>query len=116
MNMHIDPFLTLADPTRRSVVDALRDGERQVNDLVAAVGIHQSGVSRHLRILTEAGFVTMRPEGSRRLYSLRPDPFREIDAWLNQYRQIWDARLDRFGAALEERQQKRRQKRSLDDE
>ncbi|HEY6869238.1 MAG TPA: metalloregulator ArsR/SmtB family transcription factor [Novosphingobium sp.] len=106
----------LADPSRRRVVDALRSGERQVNDLVAAVGIHQSGVSRHLRILSEAGFVAMRPDGSRRLYSLRPEPFREIDAWLSQYRQIWDARLDRFGAALEDRQQKRRQLKELDDE
>jgi DNA-binding transcriptional ArsR family regulator len=114
--MHIDPFVTLADPTRRRVVDALRTGERQVNDLVAAVGIHQSGVSRHLRILSEAGFVTMRPDGSRRLYSLKPEPFREIDAWLGQYRQLWDARLDRFGAALEARQQRRRQKRNLEDE
>lgn len=114
--MHTDPFLMLADPSRRRVVDALRSGERQVNDLVAAVGIHQSGVSRHLRILSEAGFVAMRPDGSRRLYSLRPEPFREIDAWLSQYRQIWDARLDRFGAALEDRQQKRRQLKELDDE
>lgn len=106
--MHIsDPFLTLADPTRRRVIDALRTGERQVNDLVVAIGIHQSGVSRHLRILSEAGFVAMRPEGSRRLYSLKPERFREIDAWLDQYRQLWDARLDRFGAALEARQQKR---------
>lgn len=115
-SMHIDPFLTLADPTRRRVVDALRTGERQVNDLVAAVGIHQSGVSRHLRILSEAGFVAMRPEGSRRLYSLKPEPFREIDAWLGQYRQLWDARLDRFGAALGARQQKRRQQRSPEDD
>lgn len=114
--MHVDPFLTLADPTRRRVVDALRAGERQVNDLVAAVGIHQSGVSRHLRILSEAGFVAMRPEGARRLYSLRPEPFREIDAWLSQYQQIWDARLDRFGASLEDRQQKRRQQRNREDE
>jgi DNA-binding transcriptional ArsR family regulator len=104
--MHSDPFLTLADPTRRRVVDALRTGERQVNDLVAAVGIHQSGVSRHLRILSEAGFVTMRPEGPRRLYSLKPEPFREINTWLGQYRELWDARLDRFGAALEARQQR----------
>lgn len=114
--MHIDPFLTLADPTRRRVVDALRTGERQVNDLVAAVGIHQSGVSRHLRILSEAGFVVMRPEGPRRFYSLKPEPFREIDAWLGQYRELWEARLDRFGAALETRQQKHSQQRSPEDD
>jgi DNA-binding transcriptional ArsR family regulator len=102
--MQSDIFDALADPTRRRVVDALRHGEQQVNDLVAEVGIHQSGVSRHLRILSEAGFVTMRPDGQRRLYSLAPDPFREIDAWLAQYRGLWEQRLDRFGAALDARQ------------
>jgi len=114
--MHIDPFETLADPTRRRVVDALRGGERQVNDLVAVVGIHQSGVSRHLRILSEAGFVAMRPDGQRRLYSLKPDRFRELDAWLAQYRMLWEARLDRFGAALEARQQQRNAQRSMEDD
>jgi len=104
--MHIDAFQALADPTRRRVVDALSHGERQVNDLVAEVGIHQSGVSRHLRILHEAGFVTMRPEGQRRLYSLKPDRFQELDEWLAKYRQLWEARLDRFGVALDARRQK----------
>lgn len=98
--MHTDPFLTLADPTRRRLVAALRGGERQVGDLVAEVGIHQSGVSRHLRILDEAGFVAVRPEGQRRLYSLRPERFRDLDAWLAPYLALWEARLDRFGAAL----------------
>ncbi len=102
--MQIDAFQTLADPTRRRVLDALRRGEQPVNDLVAAVGIHQSGISRHLRILHEAGFVTVRPDGQRRLYSLQPEPFRAIEDWLAQYRQLWEARLDRFGAALEARQ------------
>lgn len=101
--MHIDAFQTLADPTRRRVVDALCQGERQVNDIVQAVGVHQSGVSRHLRILHEAGFVTVRPDGQRRLYSLKPEPFRELDAWLSQYRGLWEQRLDRFGDALEAR-------------
>jgi len=104
--MQIDPFETLADPTRRRIVAALRDGERQVGDIVAEAGIHQSGVSRHLRILSEAGFVSMRPDGQRRLYSLKPEPFRELEAWLSDYRRLWEARLDRFGAALEKRQKK----------
>lgn len=103
--MNMDAFETLSDPTRRRVVDALLAGERQVNDLVREVGIHQSGVSRHLRILHEAGFVAMRPDGQRRLYSLKADPFRELDAWLAKYRLLWDLRLDRFGAALEARRQ-----------
>lgn len=99
-------FETLADETRRRIVDALRHGERQVNDLVELAGVHQSGVSRHLRILLEAGFVTVRPDGQRRLYSLRAEPFRQLDGWLAQYRNLWEARLDRFGAALEKRRKK----------
>ena len=105
--MHLNPFETLADPTRRRIVEALRDGERQVNDIVRQAGIHQSGVSRHLRILHDAGFVSVRPDGQRRLYALRPEPFRELDAWLADYRRLWEARLDRFGAALEERRKDR---------
>lgn len=101
--MHLNTFDTLADPTRRRIVEALRDGEHQVNDIVQRVGIHQSGVSRHLRILHESGFVSVRPDGQRRLYALRPEPFRELEAWLADYRRLWEDRLDRFGAALEEK-------------
>ena len=101
--MHTDAFQALADPTRRRIVESLRNGERQVGDIVKQSGIHQSGVSRHLRILSDAGFVAMRPDGQRRLYSLRPEPFRELQRWLTQYRGLWEARLDRFGAALEKR-------------
>jgi DNA-binding transcriptional ArsR family regulator len=104
--MHITAFETLSDATRRRILDALLEGERQVGELVAEAGVHQSGVSRHLKILQQAGFVTMRPDGQRRLYSLRPEPFREVDAWLARYRGLWEARLDRFGAALERRKRK----------
>ena len=105
-----DVFLTLADPTRRLVVAALRSGERQVTDIVEQVGIHQSGVSRHLRILHEGGFVSRRAVGQRRLYALRAEPFRELDQWLAQYRNLWEARLDRFGAALEKQRKRTRSK------
>ncbi len=101
--MHLDTFQTLADPTRRRIVEALRGGEQQVGDIVHHAGIHQSGVSRHLRILHESGFVSMRPDGQRRFYALRPEPFQELEEWLATYRRLWEARLDRFGAALEER-------------
>jgi DNA-binding transcriptional ArsR family regulator len=107
MIAHVDIFEALADPTRRRIVEVLRGGERQVNDLVDQVGIHQSGVSRHLRILHEGGWVSMRPDGQRRLYSLRPEPFRELDRWLEQYRKLWEARLDRFEAALEKKRKGR---------
>jgi DNA-binding transcriptional ArsR family regulator len=109
--MRINAFSTLADPTRLRILDALRAGERPVNDLVATVAIHQSGVSRHLRILQGAGFVTVRPEGAQRFYSLRPEPFRELDAWVGQYRKLWEARLDRFAQQLERKQKARAAKR-----
>ncbi|MEZ4398946.1 MAG: metalloregulator ArsR/SmtB family transcription factor [Kofleriaceae bacterium] len=104
MTVHVDVFQALADPTRRRIVEVLRAGEQQVGDVVAKAGIHQSGVSRHLRILAAAGFVSMRPDGQRRLYALRAAPFRELEAWLTDYRALWEARLDRFGEALERKQ------------
>jgi DNA-binding transcriptional ArsR family regulator len=105
--MHANVFEILADPMRRRIVEALRGGERAVNDIVEGVDIHQSGVSRHLRILHEAGFVQVRPDGPRRLYSLRSEPFRELDAWVSRYRSLWEARLDRFAAELERRRKAR---------
>lgn len=104
--MQLDVFQALADPTRRRIVDVLLAGEQQVSDVVDKAGIHQSGVSRHLRILHECGFVQVRPDGQRRLYALRPEPFHELEQWLDRYRKLWDARLDRFGAALQKKQTK----------
>jgi len=106
--MQIDTFQALADPSRRRIVEALSGGERQVGDIVERAGIHQSGVSRHLRILHETGFVSVRPDGQRRFYALKPEPFRELDDWLAKYRGLWEARLDRFGAALEKQRKGRR--------
>lgn len=110
--MHLDAFQTLADPTRRHIVEVLRGGERAVNDIVNVVDIDQSGVSRHLRILHESGFVHVRPDGPRRMYSLRPEPFRELEAWVMGYRSLWEARLDRFGEALRQRQKRREGRRN----
>lgn len=106
MPPQLDTFQALADPTRRRIVEALRHGELQVNDLVARAGIHQSGVSRHLHILHAAGFVSVRPDGQRRLYSLEPEPFRALDRWLAQYRDLWEARLDRLHEALEKKRKR----------
>ncbi len=105
--MHIDTFETLADPTRRRIVDSLKTGEKPVGEIVRHSGIHQSGVSRHLRILNEAGFVSVRPLGQLRLYSLRPEPFRELEEWLLGYRTLWERRLDRFAEVLEHRKSPR---------
>jgi DNA-binding transcriptional ArsR family regulator len=105
--MQVDVFQTLADPVRLRLVELLLNEEQAVNDLVPQVGIHQSGVSRHLRILHDAGFVAVRPEGARRLYSLRPERFAELDDWVRGYRSVWEDRLDRFDAALEQTQRQR---------
>jgi DNA-binding transcriptional ArsR family regulator len=98
--LHTTAFQTLADPTRLQILEILRGGEQAVNDIVSSVEIDQSGVSRHLRILNDAGFVQMRPEGQKRLYSLRAEPFQELDEWISRYRKMWEKRLDRFGEAL----------------
>jgi DNA-binding transcriptional ArsR family regulator len=109
--MHDETFETLADPMRRRIVEALRGGEAAVNDIVDRLDIHQSGVSRHLGILRRAGFVRMRPVGPKRLYSLKPERFQELDRWVRSYRKLWEGRLDRFEAELERRQKARSEKR-----
>jgi DNA-binding transcriptional ArsR family regulator len=115
--MHLDVFQALADPTRRRIVETLRRGEQQVGDIVDRAGVHQSGVSRHLRILHESGFVAVRPDRQRRLYSLSPEPFREMDDWLSRYRELWERRLDRLGDALVRRRKNpKTTKRSGNDE
>jgi len=96
-------FHALADPSRRRIVEILRAGEQPVSDVVSKLAIKQSGVSRHLRILHEAGFVAIRADGQRRLYSLRAEPFAALESWLDDYRALWEARLDRFDKALEKR-------------
>ena len=94
-------FHALGDPARYRIVELMKSGECAVGDIVERMDIHQSGVSRHLRILTEAGIVQMRPDGQKRLYSLRKEAFDRLEAWVAEYRRHWEARLDRFGAALE---------------
>jgi DNA-binding transcriptional ArsR family regulator len=101
MTSQITVLHALADPARLRIVEAMKSGECAVGDIVERMDIHQSGVSRHLRILAEAGIVQMRPDGQKRLYSLRKEAFDQLDAWVAGYRRHWEARLDRFGAALE---------------
>jgi DNA-binding transcriptional ArsR family regulator len=84
----------IAEPTRRRILDAVRVGEQSVSDLVERVGMHQPGVSRHLKVLRDAGLVEVRRDAQRRLYRLRPEPLMELDAWLEPYRAEWAGRLD----------------------
>jgi DNA-binding transcriptional ArsR family regulator len=86
----------------------LSEGERSMGEMAAQVDIHQPGVSRHLRILHEAGFVSVRAEGQRRLYSLRPDPFLELEAWIRRYASEEIARVRRLSALVDERPKKRK--------
>lgn len=88
-------------------MEALRQGERSVSELVELVDIGQPGVSRQLAILQDAEFVVVRPEGRRRLYALRPEPFRRLDEWMEGYRAMWEARLDRFEAEVGRRKRQR---------
>jgi DNA-binding transcriptional ArsR family regulator len=87
----------LGDPVRRRILELLADGERTAGDLGAVVqeefGISQPGVSAHLRVLRDAGFASVRPDGARRLYAVSPEPMREIDAWLQRFRRYWTPHL-----------------------
>jgi DNA-binding transcriptional ArsR family regulator len=94
-------FATLADPTRLRIVERLRRGESSVGSLVSALSVCQPGVSRHLRILHEAGLVRVRAEGQRRFYSLERKPFRDLDEWVHDFRELAEARLDRLGLLME---------------
>ena len=102
----------LADPRRREIVEMLLRKERLVGDLARRLPIAQSGVSRHLRILKDAGIVESRTEGQRRIYSLRGEPFEKLSEWLAQYRRLWESRLDNHEIELERRTSARKSKKT----
>jgi DNA-binding transcriptional ArsR family regulator len=102
--MIMTPFEAIAEPNRRRILDLLRTGERPAGDLVAAMGLSQPGVSKHLKLLREAGLVSVRPDGQRRLYRLEPDELAALDAWLQPFRRFWANRLDALEAHLENEQ------------
>jgi DNA-binding transcriptional ArsR family regulator len=87
-------FEVLAEPTRRRILDLLRERERSVGELVDRLTLSQPGVSKHLRVLRDAGLVDVRTDAQRRWYGLRPEPLTEIDAWLEPYRRLWTQHLD----------------------
>ena len=93
----------LAEPSRRRILDLLREGERPVGDLVQRLDLTQPAISKHLRVLRDAGLVEVRPDAQRRLYRIRPAPLEELDAWLEPYRQLWTERLDLLEAHLGEK-------------
>ncbi len=93
----------IGEPHRRAILDRLRAGEQPVGALVADLAMSQPAVSKHLRVLRDAGLVEARVEGARRLYRIRAEPLAELAAWLETYRMHWTARLDQLEAHLEER-------------
>ena len=95
-------FDVLAEPNRRRILDLLREEPRAVSDLVSELGISQPGVSKHLRVLREAGLVAVTVDAQRRVYRVRPEPLQEIDAWLAPYRAAWGGRLDALEHHLDE--------------
>ena len=95
-------FEVLAEPNRRRILELLLEGESLVGDLVDSLGVSQPSVSKHLRVLKEAGLVHVRPDAQRRWYRVRVEPLRELDAWLEPYRRMWADRLDALERHLDE--------------
>ena len=96
-------FVAVAEPTRRAILDMLADGERPAGDLVAAFpSLTQPAVSRHLRVLLEAGLVNVRPDAQRRIYTLQPARLAEMDVWMTRYRKFWSERLIALGQHLDQ--------------
>jgi DNA-binding transcriptional ArsR family regulator len=95
-------FEVMAEPNRRRILDLLRGRERTVGELVGALDVSQPAVSKHLRVLREAGLVEARIDAQRRLYRVQPQPLREIDSWLEPYRAMWTTSLDALERHLDE--------------
>jgi DNA-binding transcriptional ArsR family regulator len=108
----VHAFDVLGDPVRRRILELLADGERtagSVSDVIRAeFGISQPAVSQHLKVLREAGFATVRPEGARRLYAVGSEPLRDVDAWLARFRRFWEPHLDALETELARGRRERR--------
>ncbi len=100
----MSPFEAIAEPNRRAILELLRGGELPAGDLVEATGLSQPGVSKHLKLLREAGLVSVRPDGQRRLYRLEAAQLATLDAWLTPFRAFWADRLDALEKHLENEQ------------
>jgi DNA-binding transcriptional ArsR family regulator len=98
----VTTYAALAEPHRRQILDLLRAGERPAGDLVDRLELSQPAVSKHLKVLRDAGLVAVRRRGRQRLYALRPQPLAEVDTWLEPYRAYWSERLDALERHLEE--------------
>jgi DNA-binding transcriptional ArsR family regulator len=102
----IETFAALSEPNRFRIVELLRSGPRAVNDIGERLGLNQPQVSKHLRVLKEAGLVDVQPLAQQRLYELRAQPLRRLHGWLERYREVWDARFDELDVIIEEVKEK----------
>ncbi|MGB7751936.1 MAG: metalloregulator ArsR/SmtB family transcription factor [Candidatus Acidiferrales bacterium] len=98
----METLQALAEPNRFQIVELLRDGPRPVGDMVHRLGLRQPQVSKHLRVLSDAGLVDVRIDAQRRIYALRAAPLKELEVWIERYRRIWEVNFQRLDAVLEE--------------
>jgi DNA-binding transcriptional ArsR family regulator len=98
----VNSLAALAEPTRARVIEAVAERPRTVNDLVELLGVSQPGMSKHLRVLREAGLVRVQPAGQTRVYHLDPAPLKELDRWMDRYRRFWSSKLDALEAHMDE--------------
>jgi DNA-binding transcriptional ArsR family regulator len=102
----IETFAALAEPNRFRIVELLRSGPRPVNEIGERLQLNQPQVSKHLRVLKQAGLVEVHPRAQQRLYELRAQPLRRFHTWLERYRQLWDARFEQIDELIEELKEK----------
>jgi DNA-binding transcriptional ArsR family regulator len=98
----METLQALAEPHRFQIVELLRDGPRRVGDMVHRLGLRQPQVSKHLRVLSNAGLVDVRVDAQRRIYALRPAPFEELEVWIERYRRIGEGNFQRLDGVLQE--------------
>jgi DNA-binding transcriptional ArsR family regulator len=98
----LETFRALAEPNRFQIVELLLDGPRPVGDMVDRLHLRQPQVSKHLRVLSDAGLVDVRVDAQRRIYALRPEPLQELEVWLERYRRIWEGNFQRLDALLDD--------------
>jgi DNA-binding transcriptional ArsR family regulator len=104
----IETFRALAEPHRFQIVELLLQGPRPVGDMVDRLGLQQPQVSKHLRVLSDAGIVDVRVDAQRRIYALRPAPLQELESWIERYRQIWEGNFQRLDSLLDELKAKKK--------
>ncbi|TNJ67008.1 winged helix-turn-helix transcriptional regulator [Paenibacillus hemerocallicola] len=109
--MNVTTFSALAEPNRLDIIQLLCDGPMPVGEIADRLELNQPQTSKHLRVLSDAGLVEVQPVANKRIYKLRPQPFQEMDSWLDSYRRMWEERFDNLDAYLRKLQQQQNQDR-----